>query len=233
MRAQRSRDPRITLSIYTRVLADAERDAVRAWKASYRTRMGSNRTPSEPRPETPGLKGYSDQMWRRRIEKRAALTVGSGNSQVARMRNLTARDRSNRGDLDRRHGSGLTVECHELNFQGLAVSVNVNHRSDVADLQALVGHRRGQYNSIVFSNHTEDSLLAGIRSHEPRRITARVDNPYRSDPPPTTLLSVPRQPPIDNKFNAVHRSGRFHDIAAVRNRPEGCHQQLGIFDREA
>jgi len=41
-------------------------------------------------------------------------------------------DRSNRRSLDRRHGSCLAIEHDELDFERLAVRVDVNDGSNVA-----------------------------------------------------------------------------------------------------
>jgi hypothetical protein len=149
------------------------------------------------------------------------------------MRNLAARDAANRRRLHCRHSSRLTIERHELDFKGLAVGVDVNYRSDVTDLQVLVGHRCGEHDPIVFSNHAEGLLIARIRRHEPRGIPARIDNPHRTDQPPPALFNVPQQPPLDNKLLPVHRLGRCHDLAISCDRSEGGHQQLRIVDREA
>ena len=83
----------------------------------------------------------------------------SRSSQLTRMRYLAAGDGSNCGCLDRRHSSRLAVERHELDLESLAVGVNVNDRPDIASLQPLVGHSRGQNDAIVFADHAEGVLL--------------------------------------------------------------------------
>jgi hypothetical protein len=98
----------------------------------------------------------------------AAASARLRSSQLTRMCNLAACDGSNRRRLHGGHSGRLTVERHELDLEGLAVGVNVNHRPDVANFQARVGHRCGQYHPIVFLNHAEGLLLARIRGHEPR-----------------------------------------------------------------
>src|SRR5829696_7439973 len=149
------------------------------------------------------------------------------------MCNLSTRDGTNCGGLYGRHSSRVSVERHELDLDSLAVSVDVNHRADVADLQALVGYGRGQHDPIVFFNHAEGSLLARIRGHESRSFVTPVDDPYRSDQPLTAVFSVRRQPPLDNIFLAVDRIGTLNDVAVFRDGQECGHQALRILDREA
>jgi hypothetical protein len=93
----------------------------------------------------------------------------------------------------------------------------MNNRPDIANLQAFVGHRRGQYHPIVFSNHAEDLLLAGIRGYEPRSLATRIDNPHRPDQSLAAPFSVRRQPALDNIFLPVDRMGVFHDLATLRD----------------
>jgi hypothetical protein len=92
------------------------------------------------------------------------------------MRDLVTGDRPNRECLHGCDGGGLTVEFRELDLERLAVSVHVDHRADVANCEALTGHRLGQNYSIVLLDHFEWSLLARIRGHEPRRVPAAVDD---------------------------------------------------------
>ena len=81
--------------------------------------------------------------------------------------------------------------------------------------------------------HFEWSLLARIRGHEPRRIAAAVDDPNRPDGPLAALLSVRRQPAVNNVFLSVHRFSAFHDLAMFGDVPERPHQALGILAGEA
>lgn len=119
------------------------------------------------------------------------------------MRDLSTRDGANRGCLYCRYSGRLTVECHELDLEGLAVGIDMNNRPDIADLQAFVGHRGCQHHPIVFSNHAEGLLLAGIRGHEPRSLTTRIDNPHDTDQSLAAPFSVRPQPALDNIFLPV------------------------------
>jgi hypothetical protein len=156
-----------------------------------------------------------------------------GRSQLPRVRNFAAGHRSHGRRFYGCDSSCVPVESHELDLEGFAVGIDVNYGSDIADLQAFVGNRRGEHDPIVFSNHAEGLLLARIRGDESRSIAARVDNPYGPDQPPTTLFSVRREPALHNKFLAVHGSFGFHNFAINRDYSKGGHQALGIFDREA
>lgn len=109
----------------------------------------------------------------------------------------------------------------------------MNHRPDVANFQARVGHRCGQHDPIVFSNHAEGLLLTRISGHEPRSLAAPIDDPYRTDQPLAALFSVRRQPPLDNMFLAMDRIGILNDIAVFREGSERGYEALRFFDREA
>jgi hypothetical protein len=97
------------------------------------------------------------------------------------MRDLAAGNWPNCGRLDSGYCHGLAVECRELDLECLGVGVNVHHRTDVANFEALSRYGRRQNDSIVLFDHLEGSLLARIRGHEPRRIVAAIDDPDRRD----------------------------------------------------
>jgi hypothetical protein len=149
------------------------------------------------------------------------------------MYNLAACDGSNCRGLHGGHDGRLTVERHDLDLEGLAVGVDMNHRADVANFKARVGHRCGQHDLIVFSNHAEGLLLAGISGHEPRSLAAPIDDPHRTDEPLAALFSVRRQPALDNIFLAMDRMGILNDVAVFREGSERGHEALWFVDREA
>jgi hypothetical protein len=63
-----------------------------------------------------------------------------------------------RPDGDCLHGgdrSCLAVKRRELDFERLAVRVNVNHSAHIADFKAFSGNGRGQNDSIVLLDHHE------------------------------------------------------------------------------
>ena len=105
----------------------------------------------------------------------------AGARQLARMRDLMARDRPGRGCLHGRHSDGLTVECRELDLEGLPVGVHVNHSTHVTHFEALSRYGLRQHDAIVFLDHLERSLLARIRGDQPRRIFSAVDDPNGPD----------------------------------------------------
>ena len=109
----------------------------------------------------------------------------------------------------------------------------MNNGPDVADLQAFVGYRRGQYHPIVFLNHAEGLLLARIRGHEPRSFVTPIDDPYRSDQPLAALFSVRRQPPLDNIFLAMDRMRTLNYVAVFRDGSECGDEALWFFDRKS
>jgi hypothetical protein len=98
-----------------------------------------------------------------------------GRPEFTRMGNLATCHRTDCRGLHRRHDSRLAGEGHELDLESLAVVVDVDHGSDVADLQAFTRQRRCQHNAIVFSDHVEGSLLAKVGGHEPRCLTTAID----------------------------------------------------------
>src|ERR1700752_927104 len=105
------------------------------------------------------------------------------------MRDLMARDRPSRRCLHGRHGSVLTVERGELDFERLPLRVDVNHRTHVAHFETLSRYGLRQHDAIMFLDHLEWSLLARIRGDEPRRIFSAVDDPNRPDRSLPALLS--------------------------------------------
>src|SRR6266850_6913694 len=64
--------------------------------------------------------------------------------QFARVCDLAPSDGSDGRSLHSRDGSRVAVERAELHLESLTVLVDVNDCSDVADLQAFLGHRRRQ-----------------------------------------------------------------------------------------
>jgi hypothetical protein len=135
------------------------------------------------------------------VRRKTAQAIDLPSGQFARVCDLSSCDRTDGRSFHCRYRSSVPVECRELHLEGLAVGVDVNNSPDVADLQALVGHRRSQNDPIMFSDHFESSLLARIGRHESRTAVAAVDNPDRSDQPLSALFSVCRQPSIDNMFS--------------------------------
>lgn len=148
------------------------------------------------------------------------------------MRNLSPRHGANCRCLYGRNSSRLAVERHELDLESFAVRVDMNNGPDVADLQAFVGYRRGQYHPIVFFNHAEGLLLARIRGHEPRSFMTPIDDPYRSDQPLAALFSVRRQPPLDNIFLAMDRMCILNYLTVFREGSERGDEVLWLFDRK-
>ena len=53
------------------------------------------------------------------------------NSQLTRMCDLSLRDGTDGGRFYRRNSRRLAVKCHELDFESLAVGVDMNHGPDV------------------------------------------------------------------------------------------------------
>jgi len=63
------------------------------------------------------------------------------------------------------------------------------------------------------------TLLAKIRGEGPRGASAAVDNPNRSDQLLAPLLSVCRQPAINNMFLTVRRFPAVHDLSVLGDVP--------------
>ena len=65
---------------------------------------------------------------------------------------------SDRPNTECLHGgdcSGPTIERRELDFERLPIRIDVNHRPDVADFEALSRYRFSQDDSIVLLDHFE------------------------------------------------------------------------------
>ena len=103
------------------------------------------------RPRADGLPAHSDQG----IAVGSALLrpADSAQRQLARVGNLRARDGSNLSGRHRHHRSGLASKGDELDFVGLVARINVNDCSDIAGLEALLGKRCRQDDSIMFVDH--------------------------------------------------------------------------------
>jgi hypothetical protein len=99
------------------------------------------------------------------------------------MRDLASGDRPNGECLHGGDCGGPAVERRKLDLECLPIRIDVNHGPNIADFKALSRYRLGQDDSIVFPDHFErySLLLSRIRSHEPRRIPAAVDDPNGSD----------------------------------------------------
>ena len=74
---------------------------------------------------------------------------------MASLRDLVRAHGANVRGADRHHGDSLTIEGHELNFERLAVVVNVNNRPNVTALQGVRGQRRSQDDSIELVDHAD------------------------------------------------------------------------------
>jgi len=71
------------------------------------------------------------------------------------MRDFVAGDRPNGECLHGGDRGCLAVKRRELDFERLAVRINVNHSAHVADFEAFSRNRRGQNDSIVLLDHHE------------------------------------------------------------------------------
>ena len=149
------------------------------------------------------------------------------------MGNLTARDRSNLRDLDRRHDGRVAVQSRELNLKRLTVWVNVHHSPHVADLQTFFRDRGRQNDPVVLCDHPEISLLARVGCHQPRRFKAPIDDPDRPGDPTVATFSLRRQRAVDNIFLAMRRLDAFDDFPRLSNHPQGGNQQVRGIDGEA
>src|SRR5580693_8153065 len=101
----------------------------------------------------------------------------SASRQFPGVGDLAAANRPNLGSLDGCDSSRVAVQGGELHLEGLAVLVDMNHGSDVANLQTFLRYWRRQDNSVVFCDHAEVSLLARIGRHQARRFEASIDDP--------------------------------------------------------
>ena len=157
----------------------------------------------------------------------------STSRQLARMGDLAARDGSDVGGLNGRHGGRRPVESGELHFEGFAVAVDVNHSPHIANLQAFLGDRSGQDDAIMFSDHNEGSLASRIGCNQSRCFRASIDDPDGPDHPVAVFISLRRYSSINNIFLAVGRLDHLHDFPGLGDRLENADQQFRILAREA
>src|SRR5580693_2482128 len=114
----------------------------------------------------------------------------SAGRELASVGDLTAANRPNLRSLDRRNCSGMAVQRGELQLEGFAVLVYMNHGSNVANLQTFLGHGRRQDDSVVLFDHAEASLLARIGRHQPWRFQTPIDDPDGPGHPGMPAFSV-------------------------------------------
>ena len=68
------------------------------------------------------------------------------------MRDFVSRDGANLRRFDRGDRDGVAVECSELDLESLAIPIDVHHRADVTDLQAVIRNRFSENNSVVLGD---------------------------------------------------------------------------------
>src|SRR5713226_9540945 len=156
----------------------------------------------------------------------------SAGGQLASVGDFVAGDRANLGSLHGRDGGRVPVECREFDLKRRAVLVDVNHGTDVANLQTLLGNWRRQDDAVVLSDHADVSLIPGIGRHQSRCFRASIYDPDGSDDPTVPHLSLHRQSPVDNIFLAVGGLDVFENVPILSHGAQGAHQPLRILDRK-
>jgi len=87
--------------------------------------------------------------------------MDSTSHHLARVSDLAAGHWSNARRLNGRYRGGAAVERGELDFESLAVGVDMDHCTHIASLQALLWQRSSQDDPFVFSDHDKDHSLRG------------------------------------------------------------------------
>jgi hypothetical protein len=127
-----------------------------------------------------------------------------GRPEFTGMGNLATCHRTDCRGLHRRHDSRVAGESHELDLESLAVVIDVDHGSDVADFQAFSRHRRCQHNAIVFSNHSERLVIVDKQTRTAPVLRARSDERGR-----VSATSHPKR----TRVRAIRRSNNTRSIA--------------------
>ena len=148
------------------------------------------------------------------------------------MGDLVTSDRANCESVHSGDCGGSAVERRELYFERSPIRVDVNHGTHVTNFESLGRYRLGQDDSIVLFDHFERLLLAGICRHQSRRFLAGINDPNRPDVRLTALLSVHRQPAVNNIFLAVRRFHAVHDVAIFGDVAQRLHQEFRVIARE-
>ena len=69
------------------------------------------------------------------------------------MRNLAAGGWTNLAGFDCADGGGMSVERHELDFEGFPIGINMDDGADIARLEAVRRQGLGGDHSVVFFDH--------------------------------------------------------------------------------
>ena len=100
--------------------------------------------------------------WPVPIAYRGPISETSCDGQLTSMGDFSLVDRPHLVGFQSHYGGGAAVERHEFDFVGLAITINVDHRADIASFQPFGGHGRLEHYSIMFANHRVLSVILWV-----------------------------------------------------------------------